>query len=421
MTPKITLYLLCILCFLVVNNSLSAQKDYQPAYIISLQGDSIQGFLDYRNWSINPKEINFKTSENGAIKTYAPIEIKAFGIASDHYISAVVEREISSTNISQLKQSPDFNLQLDTCFLQVIYSGEKSLYFHKHNTAKENFYINEDGKIELLKYKKYLKDVNKIKENKSYIAQLMNYLDKEPEIAALASNTSYNRKSLSRLFAAYYTATNKSIDYIKKKEPITSKFGITLGLRSTGFTFSSSSPDFFNAAIQHNEDRSNKISAGVTLELVLPRMQKKLSIYNELIYSSYNTKSTSRQIEHDSLYYDLSSELGLTYIRLNNLIRYSYPLKSMKIFANVGVANAIAIQTKNELTTVKTFYTQVTTEDSNLIDDIRKHEQAFLLGAGMNIKNMGFELRYEQGNGTSPFTGLKSLTKTFNFLLSYRF
>jgi len=37
-----------------------SQENFTTGYVIKLNGDSISGYVDYRNWEINPTKIIFK-------------------------------------------------------------------------------------------------------------------------------------------------------------------------------------------------------------------------------------------------------------------------------------------------------------------------------------------------------------------------
>src|SRR6187549_1124270 len=85
----------------------SAQVDYRPGYVVSSQGDTIQGSIDYRNWLQNPKTISFRPSAQGVEHTYKPLEIRAFGVAGDVYESAIVHVDVSPTSVDELSENPE--------------------------------------------------------------------------------------------------------------------------------------------------------------------------------------------------------------------------------------------------------------------------------------------------------------------------
>lgn len=67
-----------------------AQKTFEPGYILPLQGDTVRGLIDFRNWAKNPDEISFKLSESAEATSYRPVDIKAFVVGGEKYVSAVV-------------------------------------------------------------------------------------------------------------------------------------------------------------------------------------------------------------------------------------------------------------------------------------------------------------------------------------------
>ncbi|NJK97917.1 MAG: hypothetical protein HC905_26095 [Bacteroidales bacterium] len=46
---------------LILFNLAYSQENYIPGYVIE-NGDTLKGFIDYRNWEKNPNQIAFKTS-----------------------------------------------------------------------------------------------------------------------------------------------------------------------------------------------------------------------------------------------------------------------------------------------------------------------------------------------------------------------
>ena len=54
------------------------------------------------------------------------------------------------------------------------------------------------------------------------------------------------------------------------------------------------------------------------------------------------------------------------------------------------------------------------------IEDFRKYEQGLIGGLGIEWHRLSGELRYEICNGMSEYSNLKSITKTLNFLLTFR-
>jgi hypothetical protein len=54
------------------------QKNFIPGSIITLSGDSIKGFIDYRNWQNNPNIISFRESDLNLPIDYRPNTLSGF-------------------------------------------------------------------------------------------------------------------------------------------------------------------------------------------------------------------------------------------------------------------------------------------------------------------------------------------------------
>ncbi|TSD63509.1 hypothetical protein FFF34_018125 [Inquilinus sp. KBS0705] len=66
-----------------------AQSNFKPGYVVTLKGDTIQGFFDYRGWDSNPRKVKFKTDLNAAVQELTPANTLYFDIngleAYQHY------------------------------------------------------------------------------------------------------------------------------------------------------------------------------------------------------------------------------------------------------------------------------------------------------------------------------------------------
>jgi hypothetical protein len=202
----------CLLAVLVQLILLTAygQENFVPGRIIELNGDTLRGDIDYRNWQRNPKTIIFRNEIANIHRTYKPLDIRGFMIEDELYESAIVDIETSPVPTSRLKPDPELHLVNDTTFLRAIIRGTKSLYYLNDRTGKSHFYI-KDSTFILLIYKRYIKVVEGrqgVAENRSFLGQLIIYLENCPGIQNKIKKTGYNKLSLENLFDACYNYEN---------------------------------------------------------------------------------------------------------------------------------------------------------------------------------------------------------------------
>ncbi|MCG8326097.1 MAG: PorT family protein, partial [Chitinophagales bacterium] len=311
-----------------------AQKDYKPAYIVTSVNDTIDGYIKYQNWKRNPRKIRFKKTENSKAQTYGVDQILAFEVGGDVYQKHIIHAEVSPLSIDYLDAKKEPLLRKDTAFVRAILLGEKSLYEYIDRGDKINFYIKEADALTLLVYKKYKQEKEEgeyfIKENNSYKGQLAYYFrdcfDLQPKI----NKTTYKLKSLKSLFTEYYKCSGDTPSFKGKMGKISTESGVLLGISRTKLNFSSSTGK--NIIVDLEYDPSTNITIGGFLNFVLPRANKKWSIVNELLYHSYATQEENTSFD-------------FAYIKLNNLLRYSFPVnENLRFHINAGISNGIAIK-----------------------------------------------------------------------------
>jgi len=184
-----------------------SQQNYLSGYVVKNNGDTLSGFIDYRNWDINPDKVDYKSKLEEKPIQFKPTEILEFGVKNEIYVSGTVDIEISPIDIGMLEEDPQIHIQVNTVFLQTLVKGEKSLFYYKNQDRREYFYIKYNATLELLIYKRYIKQregMRVIEENNKYLGQLALYLNDCSSIQAKFENTPYRQKNLINLFHYYF-------------------------------------------------------------------------------------------------------------------------------------------------------------------------------------------------------------------------
>ena len=415
---------LVIIGILILQISI-CQENYLSGLIITINEDTIQGQIDYRNWDRNPNVVSFKDTNSGVITIFSPIDIKLFKVKDEIYVSAVINTEVSPSKTKELNYNMGFQFKKDTAFLQTIIQGEKSLYYYKNKTGKENFYTKIDDEFNLLLYKKYIKNINGknvIMENKKYIGQLVLYFNNCSTIQAKLTNIRYNLKSLIKLFLYYYDCSESEIKFQKKIEKISTEIGVLAGATISSLKFKHYyESQLFIPLVNTNYSPSINITSGLFFNFVLPRNQRKWSIYNDLIYTNYQFQGIYNDFVYENRYTIYQTKIGYSYIKMNNLLRYTYPFRNKFLIINAGITNGYAV---NEINYKKKEIILHNSENiiiDKAMDHVRRHEQSYIFGLGLKFNNYILETRYEKGNGMSNFVMLKSLTNRYYFILGYQF
>lgn len=400
------------------------QENYLPGTVIKTNGDTLKGFIDYRNWGVNPSDFDFRTSVGVHPVRLTVSEVDEFSVKDEVYVGAVVEVETSVIEESRLDYEPAPKIDIDTIFLQTIYKGDKALYYYMNDRGKENFYIKKDGRFELLVYKKYLSrqgTTSYVRERKDFVGQMNIYLSDCPGMRGKIENSTYTKNNLLRLFQEYASCTSSEESFHKKGEGVRFEIGPVAGVSLTRLKFDSTNEAF--DFLENTEFRpSTAFTGGIFFDLVFPRNQGRFSVDNELLFSMFKTDGSYEYIDFNNTEKKFNTEFDYKYLKIINMLRYKIPVGKNYIFINGGISNGFRLKeyqyVKKENTTS---YSGTTVFEDEPLRNTSKFEQGLLAGAGIRVKKFSFEARMEIGEGMVSFPSISSRATRYYFLLGYRF
>jgi hypothetical protein len=169
-------YFYCLLLVLV-SIQLHAQRNLKPGYIVALNGDTTNGFIDVKEWSQNPRSIAFKATAQSATKQYSQANIKAFGVDQfDHYQRYIGPITKGAVDLADLSSGIDSSFVTDSVFLRLIVGGKNLTLYSYTDRIKTRYFIGESNSptVELKRYV-YLdaRQSDKIREFNFYTQQLL--------------------------------------------------------------------------------------------------------------------------------------------------------------------------------------------------------------------------------------------------------
>ena len=235
---------LLLLSVLIAPLSTFAQSNYKPGFVVTTKGDTLQGFINIKEWNVNPKKINFKTSqdkkESRELGTKDITFFKAINLETyQRYIGLL---NIDPTNISSLSNGRNTDTKTDSVFLKVIQKGANMTLFEYADDLKNHYFVAEgkDGPPIELVYRVYKNDGKTVNEN-GYMQQLFMLSEKYNGNDALKTRierTDYNYTDL--------VETARLINHNDKKDDVatTGKKQGTFFFASAGLNISTMSSNF---------------------------------------------------------------------------------------------------------------------------------------------------------------------------------
>jgi opacity protein-like surface antigen len=246
----------CLLISLLILFSFfsKAQTNFKPGYVITINGQTIQGFINEKEWDANPTIINFKTALNGAeVKNYTPNDIAYFEITN----SVTYQRysgfiSTDETNISRLSRGRDSSKKQDVIFLKLQQKGPNVSLYSYNDAIKTRYFIadNKAGKTFELLFKQYfIPDMGPITHvENEFISQLYDlatkYTPSSEELKQEIEQASYKTPVLRKISRMI---NNMSVDNTHYETLSSFDFFIGAGVSSNKFKFGGELP-FRNAS-----------------------------------------------------------------------------------------------------------------------------------------------------------------------------
>jgi hypothetical protein len=420
--------LFLLISFLYTVN-LSAQLEILEGYIISREGDTIRGYIDYNHWTSTPAEISFRKLMNRPGTQYSPADIKGFAVKGEIYKSAVVD--IAAIPGSATPGLSELKTVRDTVFLQAVILGPRSLWMYSDRSHKESFYIDPDGKIQWLVYQEYSQGINGqfiLTENSKFRGQLTAYLEDWPDIQSKVKGIKYNSKVLYKLFLDYYAFKGSGSTFSSRfyrtfydpgnqKDRIGIQFGPIAGISHTRFL----PGGVFNDYIQSTDfTSSTNMTGGLFADFSFAKTHNRLSVYNELYYSSYYVTGYYSLYLNSQNFSNYSSEIGISTVRLSHMLRYQYPVGKFFVFGNLGISYPVYRISENNFVRIeKAYNSPVKITEGQVYDTGKLSDKAVNLGLGVKYGKLSAEFRYDTINGPYNTNTVKSSAPRVNFMVGY--
>ena len=398
--------LILVVFFATAFNTSFSQKNYQSGSVVMLAGETLKGEINYKNWKKTPEKILFRKDPTSPAVSYGVNDISSFSVSDDVYKRAIVDIVEREDELNKLRIGDSFPTRTDTVFLLTVVSGPKALYNYTDNV--DHFYIsNDDGSFQLLNYRKFRDQELNVATIRFYISQLKTYFK---NCSVVNNNLKYKSWELEKTFLSYYDCIGKNPEYFKKPENEKVELGFLVGATLTSFEVSSSNSDLLSKV---DYSKSNSVTAGIFADLVFPRLRGRISLNNELMYSSYKTEGNYSYAVNPYIVDDYSYQFQYSYVKLNNMLRYKFFANNLIIFINGGISNGIAINEVNRYVKVRTANGEKSSSSGKAFEETRKWELGLLAGAGLRMNRASLELRAERGMG--PFSAVNYAAKVDRF------
>jgi len=346
---KITFSLPIALIFSCVYTFSPAQSSYKEGFLVTNIGDTIHGWIDYRQWEKNPKGIKFKNElKVEKAKSFTIEDISYFEIPGfDRYVRAIVRKDMRPVELNRLQGFYKDSTITDTIFLRTLIKAKISLY--QLEEEKAHFYIKEEkGDYEELMYKVYLEDDDsRISGRYIFRDQLKKWVTGESNnssLNTLLKIANYNERDLTRIIEKINGLSGNKTNYRVKrpKQPVSLYAGA--GIVYSSLSFKGNEQPI--SKLGYSKSLTPIFSAGIDVGALrnLQRMFLRFELaWYSLKYESNGTPSTST----DNISYSLKvNTLAPSVSVMYNLVNSP----KHKLYAGTGMSYNISGYPENKYT-----------------------------------------------------------------------
>lgn len=386
-----------------------SQTNFVKGEIYTPSKDTISGYIDYQEWIQSPLKISFKKSLDKEIETFTTADLLGFEImdTKEKYVSMdiTLEKLVRDMDLTKFGTIAKYanrkkDLKLKSAFMRVLSSGKITLYHFADNEMGEHFIVNKDNKIEPLIYHVAMIDEGALHIT-TYQDQLR-LLTADGCKSLHIKNLSYKIVQLSKVIDSYNACFSAlPVMETQTREKGKLEWGIMAGINVNALNHTI----YKDISDDASRDEWRALpTAGVFLNYQAPRLRGRLALQNEVYFYRYQKTFTTRN--GDRSFHHL-----LSYIGINNLIRYSFKISNPTFYMLAGISNGVMIKNGS--------YVGLLGSKRKLGEDFRKHEVAVVAGVGSRFKKMAFEARFTLGNGFTPYPDYRSISKSLSFMGRY--
>ncbi|HEY4322452.1 MAG TPA: outer membrane beta-barrel protein [Mucilaginibacter sp.] len=389
-----------------------AQSNYKPALVINLKGDTVHGFIDYKEWDKNPKNINFKSSLNApTTEVISSKNAAGFAITGlEFYQRSILSISIDQIDISKLATRLDTSAVVDTVFLKVIAKGKYLTLFRYSDDIKRRFFIQEAGELqpEELIYRAYysadisssVQYINRYRNQLEYLAQ--RYAANSAKLSEQILEANYNEPDLIKIVQII---NGSSSQQYASPSLTGSRWFAGAGVSYSDLKFTTTGgTTFTNSTTTHSNSISPKLTGGIdffpnkNVQRILLRAEFSFTINQ---YDISNTNNTTTPQSTNSLKFT-----QYNYAITPQIIYNVYNKERLKTF--IGVGAGLNFSAYNQ-------YQYITKYEGSFPDVIQNNYPAFdkfrlsiPITAGITLNN-----KIEFSIGYIPSSSLQKDNGTF--------
>jgi hypothetical protein len=321
-----------VFSFLFCSTVSFGQINFVKAYLIDNDDNRIDCLIKDTDWERNPREFEYKLTENDDIKIGNLNSVKEFLIGmSSKFIRVETDIDRSITELAKLENGRNPIWSREIVFLKVILEGKASLYVYREMNFTKFFYSVSGSEIKQLVFKEYRVERGVINTNTDFQQQLFSEVHCGQISVSDMETLRYNQKDLERYFRRYNECEGSPVVEFGKSEK-RDVFNLRL---NSGLNYSSLAISRIVGSSTFQSDYKGELNFRIACEVeyILPVNRNKWGVTFEPAYQYFRGKNPIGNYSKSLQYKSLDFSFGLRY--------YFFLNEKTKVFANV-IVNSVA-------------------------------------------------------------------------------
>lgn len=421
---------------------LTAQSNYKEAYARSSTGDTLRGFINYREWFRSPEKVLFKQHPEDPDVLYLTSDNTTWYavLGYESYTSYTVSISMNELQFDRLSDEADTTTVTKAVFLKELVRGDRLNLYSYTDNIKERFYILDKRQSipsELL-YRKTLKNMEEHDEavyRKQLLLLATEYDALTTELDRRIQTAAYTRDELKRIVEKMNNKLEPALTQATEKHR-KATFFMGMGLNKSRVTYSGESL----VTIDGIDDMGrNKYKQNITTEAYMPRFSAGMDHYLNPAVRRFAIRTEvaatpMKSTVHSYYKYNNYSDAGIEYTYTLSVLSVSvipqllynfYNTPNFKWYAGAGAAFNFVYTGKNSLHRQDVNQARNDEETTENFFPIRKYAMNTVVHTGVLVKqrvNLSFiwgnpveYTNYAAGTTASVRAGLLAFSVAYVF------
>jgi hypothetical protein len=410
-------FLFCL--FSVLPFLAAAQSNFREGYVVTNTNDTLKGYINYRERSVNPVSVQFRPVPESKTQVFFLKNSSSYRINDlEKFQRFTVDISMDNVNIPNLPVGPDSSSKRETVFMKVIQEGRYLTLYSYRDDIKNRFYIKDKNSAvpEELIYQRFMDpdNIGKVITRGKFAGQLMDVLLKYN--AGTTADTeklrhlNYNEEDLLKISSL-----------INGKQVLKSKSQRIRFFTGTGLSIS-------HAAYKGNNDLAN--SAAKSKTSVLPILTAGIDLFanpaiGKLIYRAELSFLMSRNDISTTTDTEALAALSHTFDQytvalIPQLIYNVYNTAALRIFVGAGFGMNFSTYGNNSSSRYNSFRDETTVVENQI--EFESFSATFPLRIGTVInKSIELSAIYTPNSSVTNYNSFNIGIQRYSLGLNYLF